>query len=157
MLFWSERDGYRFRNAQRKYMLLVVRGPGWIAMSPARKDLVFVGVAPVDNTAIGFRVDPGFLAQLAHRGLLERFATLLTTGDGLPVTGIVRALEQQYAQVRGVDENQRRDGDLVRQCMALSRDAGGGERCSGDEHPEGFVPLLPVLGRFGKNILERVP
>ena len=63
-------------------------------MSPARKDLVFVGVAPVDNTAIGFRVDPGFLAQLAHRGLLERFAALLTTGDGLPVTGVVCALEQ---------------------------------------------------------------
>src|SRR5438309_1685495 len=97
-------------------MLLVVRGPGRIAMSPARKDLVFVGAAPVDDTAISCRIDPGLLAQLAHCGLLERLAAFLTAGNGLPVTGVVRALEQQYEQVRGVDENQRRDGDLVRQC-----------------------------------------
>src|SRR2546430_2717116 len=143
MLFWSERHGYRFRNAQRKYMLLVVRGPGRIAVSPARKDRVCVGVPPVDDTAIGCSVDPGFLAQLAHRGLLERFAALLTTGHGLPVTGIVRALEQQYAQVRRVDENQRRDGDLVRQCMALSPHAGEGSDVQATNTQNGLCRSRP--------------
>ena len=82
MLFWSERDGYRFRNAQRKYMLLVVRGPGWIAMSPARKDLVFVGVAPVDKV---FAIAKEYFAA-KPRAVAEKYfwrnsvAALLSSG-----------------------------------------------------------------------------
>jgi len=57
-------------------------------------------------------VDARFLAQFARRGREQRLAGLLAAGDGLPVARRVGALDQQDAQVRRVDQDQRGDGDL---------------------------------------------
>ncbi len=60
-------------------------------------------------------LDAGFLAQLARRGCRQRFAGLLAARHRLPVARRVGTLDQQDAQVRRMDEDERRDGNLVRQ------------------------------------------
>ena len=112
----NHHDG--FRHLQRENVLGVMCRAGGVAVAPPRKDCVFVGELPVDNAAESSGIDSGFLAQLAHRGFSQCLAGLLAARYGLPKARVVRALEQQHAQIRRVDENQRRDGDLVRQCIA---------------------------------------
>jgi hypothetical protein len=56
---------------------------------------------------------PVLFAQLARRRRGERLAGFLAPGHRLPVAGRVGALDQQHAQVRRVDDDQRRDRDLV--------------------------------------------
>jgi hypothetical protein len=78
------------------------------------KDFKDVGRLPISETAIRIGIDAGFLAQLAQRRLDQRFARLLATGHRLPVAGIVSALDEQHAQVGGMNQHQRRNRNLVR-------------------------------------------
>src|SRR5437773_2857049 len=59
MLFWSKRHIDGFRNAQRKHVLRIVGGSLRITVPPARKDLIFVGKPPVDETAVRSGIDSG--------------------------------------------------------------------------------------------------
>src|SRR5262249_16962208 len=65
------------------------------------------------------RIETCFLAQFARGRLAQRLAGFLAAGHRLPLLAVVRALEQQHAQVGRMHDHQRGDGNLVGQCETL--------------------------------------
>src|SRR5438552_2871538 len=109
--------------------------------------VVAVAVTVTVGAALGVGTEAGLLAQLAHGGCLERLAGLLSARHGLPMLRIISALEQQDAQVRRIDDHQRRDRKLVAQPHPApgTLRPRASDTPSPDEYPERLVPLLPIL------------
>ena len=109
MLARLEPDGHGPRHFEPKHMLGVMRRARWVAMTPARENLINVLQLPIDDTAISIGVDTCLLMQLACRRLRQCLARLLAACHRLPVTGIIGTLEQQHAQVGRAHQHQCRD------------------------------------------------
>lgn len=94
-------------------MLDVVCRPRWIAVPPLRENLIHIAQAPIDQAAGIRRVYTRFLAQFARRRCGQRLPRFLASGYGLPVIGEIGAFEQQYLQVKVINDDQGRDRNFV--------------------------------------------
>src|SRR5690349_11108367 len=93
-------------------MLGVVGHARCIAVPPYRIDFVDVLQVPCLERA-GRRIDARFLGHFPASRLLEGLPFVLAAGDRLPEARVVRALEQQHPELRGVDHHEGGDRDLV--------------------------------------------
>ena len=95
------------RDCEREYMLGILRRARRVAMAPTRIDLINVRLLPIVYAAVGTRIDGGFFQKFSRRGIAQRLAGFLTARHRLPVARKISALQEQDAQVRSVDQNQR--------------------------------------------------
>src|SRR5439155_8208713 len=113
MFAWRKRDGNSCRNFEPEHMLGILRCPRWIAMLPPREDLEYVRKVPIAHAAVCARIDSRFLGELAHRGMLQRFADLDAPRHRLPMVDIIGALDQQYFELWRVNDDEDGNGSLV--------------------------------------------
>jgi hypothetical protein len=69
-------------------------------------------LAPIDELKPR-GVNTRFLAQLACRGLRQRFSRMLAAGYRLPETRAIGALEHEHSAVRRMDHDEDGNGQLV--------------------------------------------
>src|SRR5436190_4526839 len=152
------------RHAQAEDVLGVAGHASSIAMLPLRIDVVDVGELPVDEAverhlgrADG---DAGFLVDLAHAGLDQRFGErILRAGDALPEARRVGALEQQHVELVAVDDDEHRLRDLERlqlagPCVFLRRMCSS-RSCFSSTGPGALVSRSWARCVFGKAITSR--
>ena len=94
------RDGAR--NLEAEHVLVVVGRAGCKSMPPLRIDLESPHQVPA-HEPLRPHVDPGFLHDFAPGGVFEGlFRVIDRAGDGLPVSGTRRTLDQQDLKSRRV-------------------------------------------------------
>ncbi len=93
------------RQTKAEDIFAVVRHTRRVAMPPDRINLVHILYAPILKR-LRRRFYPGFFTHLARGRLFERFTFFLTARHGLPVTGTIRAFDQQHLLRNGINHDQ---------------------------------------------------